>query len=330
MSVCLVMITKNESARLAQFLPSVRKHISRAAIYDTGSTATEYLATNALLCGLDLPRLVEFGHFDGGFGGARTRALALGRRYAAKDDWLLMLDAGCWVEGELPDLDALPPEVVAVHLRCTYANRPGFSWFRPQLFRATCPVSYVGRCHEYATNIGPRHCSDSLRIVRARDSEGYDWRAKSRFYLQLLEQDLAEFPDNPRTVFYLANTWSDLGEVHRARCLWEQRWNLQGFEEERYISALRLGRSFARQPGAKQAAEAWLAKAMFARPHRSEAYIDRMYLTGEPAWFTRWQAQDRPAQPDVLFCEVPRWPTPADMQRLIRLPGFEAPAEHRV
>lgn len=319
--VCLVMIVKNESARLAQFLPSVRRHVSRAAIYDTGSTATEYLATNALLCELDIPRLVEFGHFDGGFGGARTRALALGRRFADKDDWLLMLDAGCWVEGELPDLDSLPPEIVAVHLRCTYANRPGFGWFRPQLFRVSAPVTYVGRCHEYATNTGTRYCSDSLRIVRARDPEGYDWRAKSRFYLSSLEQDLAESPNDPRTVFYLANTLADLGLIEQAQARWEQRWLLQGFEEERYISALRLARSFASQPGAKQAAEAWFAKAMFARPHRSEAYVGRMWLTGDPAWRARWEAEPKPAIPDVLFCEVPQWPTPVDLQRVIRLPA---------
>ena len=36
---------------------------------------------------------------------------------------------------------------------------------------------------------------------------------KSRWHAQMLEADLAENPDSSRTVFYLAQTYRDLGDA---------------------------------------------------------------------------------------------------------------------
>lgn len=103
-STCLVVIARNEAARIERLLRSVAPWVDRMLVLDTGSTdATAALAEG---CGA---RVEHFSWIDD-FSAARNRALEL-----ANADWHLVLDADEWLlEGgeALQGLRELTPDFV--------------------------------------------------------------------------------------------------------------------------------------------------------------------------------------------------------------------------
>ena len=92
----------------------------------------------------------------------------------------------------------------------------------------------------------------------------------------LLETALQADPHNPRTVFYLAQSWRDAGEFDKALETYEKRSQMGGFEEERWYSLFQvavLKRALWRPVG--EILEAFF-RAYEARPSR----IEPMYELG--------------------------------------------------
>ncbi|WP_406382169.1 glycosyltransferase [Streptomyces sp. NBC_01618] len=256
-SICLCMIVKNEAAVIERCLASVRGLIDTWVISDTGSTdGTQQLIRGALdgLPGeLHEEPWVNFGH---------NRTLNIKHAHG-KADFLLLLDADLVIRQEGP----LPPLTADSYM----LRHEGATEYRiKRLVRGNLPWRYVGVTHEYLTT--DRH--DDQRNLDALVIEDYadggSRHDKFERDARLLGAEMKRDPSNTRTVFYLAQTMRDMGDIAKAAALYERRAQMGGWEEEVYYALLQAGILKAEADDWPAAMDA-LSRAWESRPQRLEA-----------------------------------------------------------
>jgi hypothetical protein len=149
--LAMVMIARDEARCIARALESVRPHVDRMIVLDTGST--DDTAAIALACG------AEVGHFawTGDFSAARNAALSL-----SDARWNLVLDADEELDGDASALSraALPQDgedflgLVQVMSEIDAGGEASrsVSWIARLLPRG---AAYEGRVHEQPVAAGP-------------------------------------------------------------------------------------------------------------------------------------------------------------------------------
>ena len=204
--LALVMIARDEARCIARALESVRPHVDRMVVLDTGSTD----ATPEIASGLG----AEVGRFDwcDDFAAARNAALEM-----ADADWVLMLDADEWLEGAAAALGpqtllASPaaPFLGLARVRSEIAPADGeagvaASWIARVLPRG---VRYAGRIHEQPVSTLPQR-----RLALAIGHDGYLPDALARKAGRneaLLRREIAEAPGD-------AYLWLQLGRELQVR-----------------------------------------------------------------------------------------------------------------
>ena len=229
MTYALVMIVKNGMGDLPRTLKAAKRYISSWTIMDTGSTDGTQAYIRKALRGIpgtltERP-WVNFGH-------NRSEAFAAAMGTA---DWLLLMDADMAVTikpGFEPD-----PGVTDAYM-IEMGDHTIFSYRLPLLVRGDLPWKSYGRVHEYTyleagyrTAITNDVTIDMLPIDRS-SPEKYGMHAR------FLEESLAENPDNQRDTYYLAQTYSSLGDP-RARDMFLRRAEMGGYDEEVFYARFR-------------------------------------------------------------------------------------------
>ena len=265
-TISLCMIVKDESAVIERCLRSVLPFLDAWTVVDTGSSDNTPAIVQSLL-----------GHLPGqllhrpwsNFAENRSEAFELNRGLA---DYHLVIDADDQLEAgaefKMPELKA-----------DWYSLRIHFGevrYHRPQLFRSALPWRYLGVVHEYAD------CREAtvpgfLQGLEYRVSAQEGARSRNpQKYLddaRLLEAALRKDPDEPRNVFYLAQSYRDAGLLQEAADTYGQRCRLEGWVEERYVAHLERARLLKRlQTPAQVPAELLFAYQL--NPHRAEAPTD--------------------------------------------------------
>ena len=235
--ICLNMIVKDEAPIIERCLGSLKHYIDYWVIVDTGSTdGTQKVIKEYLK---DIPGELHERPWVN-FGPNRQQALDLARN---KSDYILFMDADERLQ--------FPPNFVKPDYRANFYfstfidpednvefpkilmidNNPGWNW--------------KGVIHEYLTtpdNVVYDTINDitCLRATstsnRSQDPQKYYKDAK------LLEEDLIKDPDNPRSVFYLAQSYCNAGEYDLALKNYERRMNMRGVDHEGVWSAYIVGR----------------------------------------------------------------------------------------
>ncbi len=222
------MIVRNEAQILERCLSSVRELIDSWVICDTGST--------------DGSRAVVLEQLDGipgalhdtvwtDFGATRSELMAHARGAA---DYLLLIDADMTVRqtGRLPPLRA-----DAYLLR--ESGPLDYSVIR--LVRGDRDWWYVGSTHEYIATNG-HFLQEELEVLAVdHHADGSSRPQKLKRDIGLLKRDLARDPDNGRAVFYLAQTFRELGERERAIEYYRRRVEMRGWDEEVFYANLQEG-----------------------------------------------------------------------------------------
>ena len=117
---------------------------------------------------------------------------------------------------------------------------------------------------------------------------------------------LAETPDDPRTLFYLAQTQRDRGEPEAARQLYRRRAELGGWDEEvfysRYQQAL-MEDALGLPEATETLQQAWDIRPVRAEPLYQLARINRLRRRHHLAWIFATLAAATPRPEDVLFVE---------------------------
>ncbi|HLA65033.1 MAG TPA: glycosyltransferase [Candidatus Saccharimonadales bacterium] len=301
MTLALVAIVKDAAASIEACLAAARPHISAATIVDTGSTD----GTPDLICSL-MPEAQVYRRPWVNFGRNRSEALKLAQGTA---DWLLALDADMTV-----DIDAGFAPDPAYDAYMIEMRDNGTAWRLPLLLRGDLPWESRGAVHEYTCLPDRAYRSRPTDEVRVHFPTTPTSPAKRRWHADMLEEELKREPDNPRTVFYLAQTYREMDDPAWARRLYLRRADMGGFEEEAWYAAFRAA-LLARWPA--QATE--LMAAWERRPHRLEplyCLLKELNARGlHRAAYRLSKVPFTPPEGDVLFIEHGVWDWGIEFER---------------
>ncbi len=230
-TICLNMIVKNESHVLRRCLDSVLPFIDSWVICDTGSTdGTQDLVRQHLK---DIPgELHQCAWRD--FGYNRSEALQLAK---GKADYTLIIDAD---EVLLVGPNFRMPTLVADEYQIRHeAKDSGTSFYLSQLVRSALPWRYVGVLHE-AIVCDATHTTATLEGLTTKGlfdgARNADPQKKYLADAAVLEAAWRNEPDNARTVFYLAQSYRDAGELAKSLEVYERRASMSGWDEEAWYS----------------------------------------------------------------------------------------------
>jgi hypothetical protein len=231
------MIVRNEAHGIKATLDSVKNHVDRWTILDTGSTDGTQDAIRHAMEGIP-GDLIEGEFVD--FSSSRNSALDA---HGEKTQWVLMLDADDIVSGG----EFLRPAILAAEKEqaLLVCRRMITSWHVPLLLRARSSWRYRGRVHEYVCGPNGEHAGkmvDGVAIFHERPPQSSEAsRARWERDRVLLEDDLATGQDRERTTYYLAQTYDCLGNRAKAAELYAARAGMQGWQQETFQAKLRLG-----------------------------------------------------------------------------------------
>jgi len=245
MKLGLCMIVKDESHIIHEVLESTLAIIDTYMILDTGSTDNTIQIINDFYAKTEVKGEVIQSDWKG-FGESRSEALKLCN---GKMDYILMIDAD--------DLMSFPVEcknflhsILSEHSpnACIVKIKRGtMDYERVQIFKANDDWRYVGVLHEYPTNDKKDNKVIRLpaEIYMTGRTMGNRSKQEGNKYLRDAEVLLAEHlkdPENDRTVFYLAQSYRDGGNIAEAIKWYKKRIEMGKWREEQCVSAMNLAR----------------------------------------------------------------------------------------
>ncbi|MGW5459816.1 glycosyltransferase [Streptomyces sp. NPDC003996] len=301
--VCLNMIVKNEAHVIRRCLTSVRPLIDTWTILDTGSTdGTQDIIRETLA---DLPGELHESPWKG-FDLSRTEAIGLARERA---DYLLFIDADDVLE---VDPGFTMPELTHDCYDFEVRHGPLVHW-RPTMVSTRLPWRYVGVLHEYLECDGPfdRATFDGARMVIMGGGGRLQGSHREKYLRDaaILEAGLVKEPDNPRYVFYLAQSWRDADEPEKAIAAYDRRAGMGGFAEEAFCARLyaaRLAVDLERRPAeiVSRFLDAHECRPTRAEPLGELAHLCRVNGERWPlAYMFARRATEIPQPADILFVE---------------------------
>jgi len=308
-TICLNMIVRNEAHVVHEVLDCVAPYISSWVIVDTGSEDGTQDIIREHMAKLGIPGELHERPWKN-FGHNRSEALDLAAGHA---DYIWVIDADDLVVGK-PDFSQLSADSYTVR----YGHEDGFTYWRQQIFRDGLPWRYVGVVHEFVDCSEPYQNSrlygdyfiESRRLGgRNLDPQKY---ARDR---DLLLAELEIHPDDSRSVFYLAQSYFDLGDFINARLWYSRRAEMGGWDEEIYYSLLRVGESMLKLNDSWPETQDVFLRAWESHPTRAEALhaIARRYREEERYQlgylFAKHAASIPLPEEDILFVHtaVHRW-----------------------
>lgn len=234
--LCLNMIVRNEEAILERCLWSHVGVIDCFVIHDTGSTDQTLSVIERFSLDSGIPGQVTHGRFHD-FSQARNEALDAARKSDQDFDYLLLADADMqlqvtnpfWRDELVDDVHRLIQRTVAGGLEYEYTR----------LVLRSSPYRYVGLTHEFiSTGKTPSVVNGLMYLDHQSGSSRVEKHERDA---RLLEQAVAENPDESRWWFYLGNTYLEMGRLSDAMEAYRRRLDFPNFIDERFMSAYRLG-----------------------------------------------------------------------------------------
>lgn len=305
-TICLCMIVKDEVDVLARCLASARPVLDYWVICDTGSTdGTQDLIRSELHAipgELHEHQWVDFGH-------NRSELMRIAR---GKADYLLVLDADTTLEADPAAFEGLTADAYLLR------HVGDVEYRTKRLVSGRLGWSYEGVVHEYIVT-DQEHATGRLDQVTIHSwSIGGTRKGRWQRDAKLLEDRLERAPDDGRAVFYLAQTYRDIGLEGDDRELialavdrYRRRTEMGGWDEELYCAWHQVGVLSAQLGDWPNAADAFV-RAWETRPARLEAVHDLAVGLLERGrfraahQFTRLAASMRPLPvPDDLLFVAP-------------------------
>ena len=251
-TICLNSIVRNESSVILRMLKSVENIVDTYCICDTGSTDnTVELIKNFFderhIYGVIIHEpFVNFEH---------NRNVAL-KACVGMSDYILLLDADMVLDVRSFKVDDLQSNKVYALLQ----GRESFYYPNVRIISNDESCRYIGVTHEYL-DCSPtkQHCIlDKTQIFILDLGDGGSKSDKVERDIRLLTGDLEKNENNPRTLFYLANTYYDSNRHDEAIGYYLKRIEVGGWEQEVWYSYYRLGDIYKKKGNITQAIIYWM------------------------------------------------------------------------
>ena len=301
------MIVRDAADFITQTLQSVVPYIDDWVIVDTGSVdntkqVVQNFFDNAGLNG----QLVERPWI--GFAHNRTEAIAL---CVGRADYAFMIDADDLVEGQI-DLSHLDAAGYCVRFG------PHNVYWRPALFSLNKNWEFRGAVHEYAVCLEGDPTvnlnGDYNFVFRSLGNRGKDPQKFQRD-IDVLLAEYEKDPNDPRTVFYLAQSYRDHGDAEKAIEWYRHRSDMHGWDEETFVATLELGKLLVQTKAEAEFVVETFERAWQLRSSRAEALVElaRFHRTNDhwlDGYLAAYRASSTPfPEEDRLFVDASayRW-----------------------
>jgi glycosyltransferase involved in cell wall biosynthesis len=218
------MMVKNEAHIIRRALESAIPYIDHWVICDTGSDDD----TPAVILEVmqDLPgQLIHTAWKN--FGHNRGELLALASPHG---DYLLMMDADMTLQVKAPFRHKLQHDFYEIR----YEGSLDYS--QPMLVSSRHQWRYLGVTHEYLQSDTANQWDFLPELSLTHHGDGGCRADKFERDVRLLTEGLQAEPGNERYMFYLAQSYKDLGQYEAALHWYEKRIAVAGWEEERWYA----------------------------------------------------------------------------------------------
>lgn len=249
------LMVKDETSTVAITIKSLSEFgVKRLFVFDTGSTdgTQELVRQLALEYNIDL-KLKE-GKFVN-FAVSRNELLKFAQH---RSDWLLLLDSGEELRVDNSSAEMSVKNLLQSTKACSFDMKQQWdlvTFFNNRLIRNNGDFYYVFPVHEYITTDNEK-CKNQnwdehkpvlpkVCIFQNRTLTGHSSAARWIKDAQVLQDVVNRDPTEPRGLFYLANTLSQLGNESGAIPFYERRYRVvdRGWWEEREVSLIFMIRS---------------------------------------------------------------------------------------
>jgi glycosyltransferase involved in cell wall biosynthesis len=277
-------MVKNEAETVIPTLtPLLENGVRHFFIFDTGSTDNTLAVCQKLLeeAGV-IYHLVQEPFID--FSTSRNRALTLAEEVFSEIPFMLMPDAE-WRLINVKGLLRFCEQQLALNTNLFLMRivmNDVLDFYTPRLFRTQAKIRFVGSVHELPAPLVEGKLPDTIYFDYQQASlsaEKSTARWKRDLVLLLKEYGELEGQEpQPRTVFYLAQTFECLENLHEAYHYYKLRATMQGWDEENFITLFRLGQLVEKLSKIDsnftwQQAEEYYLKAFSLRPQRIEPLV---------------------------------------------------------
>lgn len=264
-------MVKNEGAIIERCLKSIIPIADLVIITDTGSTDDTVVKAGLLLQAHNIKfkiytrNFVDFGH-------NRTLLLQLARQ--EEMDYVLMIDADEVLNyPENFDFKAFKSQLFKDYYDIKMIAG-GLSYFLPRLTSNAKDFNYIGVTHEFLNASGNSGVVNELEIIQINDSARRTNNKKFIDDAKLLEEAISKETNEDlktRYIFYLAQTYQNMGEDVKSFKYYMERLNRGGWREEIFYSYYQLGKLEEKYTG--ESSVNFYLKAYEALPSRVEPLV---------------------------------------------------------
>jgi tetratricopeptide (TPR) repeat protein len=241
--VVTIMVKNEEHVMEKTLLPFLELHDSRIGylILDTGSTDNTVQTTLDIFQKYNARGFVAEKAFVN-FAVSRNDAIKFAEEKFPYAGFLLMIDAEWYMQNVSELLDFC--EEYKYHAESSFLlkiGNKGFENFLPRLFKANKGLHFEGVVHEYLNTASSVKLPGSVNAIydpsaRGREQSQNRWKRDAK----LLYDEHKRNPEDPRTTFYLAQTYACLGDLENASYWYKFRTQQQGWDQENYMAFYRL------------------------------------------------------------------------------------------
>ncbi len=288
----VVIMVKNEASVIQETLqPFVDGGLNHFLVMDTGSTDSTVPVTQAFFKKHNIAHGVIKQEPFVDFAISRSRSMELAQEAFPNAGFTLVVDAEWYMHGVQGLIKFCKDhQNGTTPLYLVRIMNEAFDNYTPRLFRSSAGLKFVGAVHEV-----PNWSTLPELYEKVQPETYFEWRvsaygnekSKNRWIrdLEVLLNEYEKNPLDPRTVFYLGQTYDCLGDLENARIWYEKRvaMNQFGWDEENFHAIYRLGHVY-NELGMKDQAVLKYLEAYSFRPTRAEPLIclaDHCWKTGQ-------------------------------------------------
>ena len=259
-TICLNMIVKNETKNLKKLFESIHEVIDYYVIHDTGSSDGTPEFIKKMMNSYDISGEIFHEEWKN-FGHNRQKALESAYNSDFNPDYVFIIDADeeffykdkSWFKNLKKDfynikrlfgsIEYYQPVIINVRNK----NELGWEWKAPVHNYLSSKFSKTNENVDKNMVHIKSFCSGGAKSQNVSSEEKYLRDAK------LLLEDLKENPNNPRSIFYLAQSYRDAKKPEEAIKWYKKRLEAKGWIQEKYISCYNIG-NLLRQLGKREEA----------------------------------------------------------------------------